>query len=103
MRGCADPQAGRSLPSDVLCFERGVRPLLGSPKSVFSFKHPISEHCSTEFKDDPEIAVAYDEGYLRQLFEVAGLRIVEPIRFGYWSGRQGQLTMQDMIVAERRA
>jgi len=47
-----------------------------------------------------EAAVAYDEAAVRARYARHGLRIVEPIHFGTWSGRESGETHQDVIVAE---
>lgn len=56
--------------------------------------------------DVPELAVSYQEPHVRALFAEHGLRIVEPIRLGTWSGAEGAVKKsarlahhQDVIVA----
>jgi ubiquinone/menaquinone biosynthesis C-methylase UbiE len=49
----------------------------------------------------PETAVAYNEYWMRQLFEKYGLQIVEPIRYGCWSGRQDFLSYQDLMITRK--
>lgn len=49
----------------------------------------------------PEAAVAYDEAAVRARYARCGLRIIEPVWFGTWSGRTEGATHQDVIVAER--
>lgn len=57
--------------------------------------------CRFEDKAHPENAIAYQEEYVRDLYRGSGLRIVEPIWFGSWSGRQEFLGSQDIIVARK--
>jgi SAM-dependent methyltransferase len=47
----------------------------------------------------PESAVAVKERALREMFDVAGLVIQEPIHFGGWSGREDGLSLQDIVLA----
>ena len=51
-------------------------------------------------RDDalPESAVAVEEQATRRMLEDAGLMIQEPIRFGSWSGRDGGLSFQDIVL-----
>jgi SAM-dependent methyltransferase len=51
----------------------------------------------------PEAAVAYDEGFLLDLYRRAGLAVEPPIHYGSWAGRSGALAYQDVIVASRRS
>jgi hypothetical protein len=48
----------------------------------------------------PEAAVAYEEADVTQRFEHHGLRIQE-IQYGAWSGREGGVGWQDVVVAAR--
>lgn len=50
----------------------------------------------------PESAVAYQEGYLRELLEACGLTPVLPIYYGQWSGRPDGLSYQDILILKRR-
>jgi SAM-dependent methyltransferase len=54
--------------------------------------------------DYPEQVVAYDERFVVGAYERHGLRIVEPIRYGWWPGRDPtSRTRQDVLVSERPA
>jgi ubiquinone/menaquinone biosynthesis C-methylase UbiE len=53
----------------------------------------------TRAEDVPELAVAYRETYVRALLGEHGLRLIEPIRFGKWSGVEGAVGHQDMVIA----
>lgn len=46
-----------------------------------SFAHPIGR-CMVNRIDFPANAVAYEEAYMRACVDAAGLRILEPIRYG---------------------
>ena len=47
----------------------------------------------------PEDAVAYDEKFIRNLYEKYGLVISEPVYYGSWCGREKFLSLQDMVLA----
>ena len=64
------------------------------------FKHPINEVCATSKPDDPEQFIAFDEAYVRRLYEGCRLRIDE-IQYGGWSGREPAARRQDVILAHR--
>ena len=46
----------------------------------------------------PESAVAYEEGYVRELLTQSGLELSAPIRYGTWSGRADGLSHQDILL-----
>lgn len=50
--------------------------------------------------EHPENVVGYYEQYVRSAYLIAGLKIIEPIRLGFWGGTQG-ISGQDIIVAEK--
>jgi hypothetical protein len=52
---------------------------------------------------EPEQAIAYEEETVRRAVAERGLEIVEPIHFGSWSGRQMEVSYQDVVVATRAA
>ncbi len=67
-------------------------------------KNPIPmEYRTAEFwarnRHVPEEAIAFDEAYIRGLYAKYGMRIEEPIRYGIWSGREGVVDWQDIVVA----
>jgi SAM-dependent methyltransferase len=49
----------------------------------------------------PEAAVAYEESRIRALYQSHGLQVIEPIRFGFWSGREDGLSYQDIVLARK--
>ncbi len=70
-------------------------------KSVrLSFAHDHGQY-RTESERNPERGIAYDESYVRELYERVELRIVEPIRYGSWCGRPDYLEYQDIVIAEK--
>jgi SAM-dependent methyltransferase len=46
----------------------------------------------------PENATAYEESFVRGLFERHGFRL-EPVRYGAWCGRSSFVSYQDIVVA----
>jgi ubiquinone/menaquinone biosynthesis C-methylase UbiE len=50
---------------------------------------------------EAEKAVAYEEAYIRTLYEKCRLKIIEPVHYGNWCGRKDSLSGQDIVVAAR--
>lgn len=46
---------------------------------------------------------AFTEDVLRKMYKNAGLKIINPIIFGEWSGRPNKYHYQDIVVAEKSA
>lgn len=76
------------------------RQLLEEGKSALAFGHE-GEGYRTADESVPECLVAYDEGAVREGCESRGLRIVEPIRYGSWCGRERWASFQDIVVASK--
>lgn len=73
--------------------------LIDAGLSTIDFKYEVGG-CLTANKDRPEDAVAYDEAFVRKLYEQHKLRIIEPIHYGPWCGKESDLiTIQDIVVA----
>ena len=68
--------------------------------AAFTFQIP-HEGALIERHDPPEAAVAYEEPALLAIFERAGLRLAEPIRYGVWA--QAGVQDQDFLVLEKPA
>lgn len=66
--------------------------------STLDFNY-VFENYRTISKTTPEDAVAYAEGYIRELYRKFGLEILNPIQYGSWCGREQYLSYQDIIVA----
>lgn len=49
----------------------------------------------------PELSVAYEENAVRELYARHGLEILEPMRYGSWSGNGVRRGRQDLVVARR--
>jgi SAM-dependent methyltransferase len=90
---------GRCLASFFLLNAESRERITGSG-SWFHFNHDAGG-CYTARKDRPEAAVAYADNDVRGLFRQAGLEVQEPIHYGGWSGREGALEGQDLVLASR--
>lgn len=74
--------------------------LVRSGRSSLDFKYEI-EGCLTTNETTPESAIAYDEEFIKRLFDRLGLAIVQPINYGSWCERPKFLTYQDLIIAKK--
>jgi SAM-dependent methyltransferase len=74
--------------------------LIVQGKSIFDFRHG-DDVCKFNSERDPLGCVAYAESLVRQLLAMYGLSVMEPIRYGTWSGRGDGLSFQDIIVVEK--
>lgn len=75
--------------------------LMASGHSKFKFDHAIVDHCWAADATNLEAAVAYDEDYVRQLYQRNGLGLLEPIHYGAWCGRSSTPSFQDIVIATR--
>jgi SAM-dependent methyltransferase len=82
------------------------RRLMESGRSDTRFKHAMGP-CAVVDEKVPELAVAYDEDYVRDVFARRGLSTDGGIHYGTWSGREtsGRSTglSQDIVLAVRAA
>lgn len=60
-------------------------------------------HCRTLNRACPEIGIAYEENYVRRLHARHELKILEPILYGGWCGRETSLSFQDVVIAVKDA
>ncbi len=74
--------------------------LLNAGQSDLDFRH-LGKGYRTINENDPEEAVAYDEEVIRIVIQECRLTLVEPIHYGFWSGRKGGLSYQDFIIAQK--
>ncbi len=63
---------------------------------------PFQPECWTIDRRNPEVALAYDEPYVREAHVKAGLEL-EPIRYGSWPGRKNYLSYQDITCSRKIA
>jgi SAM-dependent methyltransferase len=88
---------GRSLASYFLLNPEALSLL---KKKGSRFKHPYGPSLVIDPKL-PEASIAHEEKTIRALYGKFGLHILEPIRYGSWSGRGEFLSSQDIIVVEK--
>jgi SAM-dependent methyltransferase len=67
-------------------------------KSTIDLRHQIGP-ARVVSREKPEVAIGFDEGYVRHLYERLGLGMKKPINYGSWCGRQEFLSYQDLILA----
>lgn len=89
---------GRSLMTFFLLNEQQQR-LAGQKRNQLEFKYG-SDTCRWLNQDIPEIAVAYEERYVRRLLAGQGLVLAGPVRYGHWSGRADGLSFQDILLVQ---
>ncbi len=78
-----------------------TRSITKEGKSSKDFKFKIDGECHTTDAHHPESETAYDELFVRRLYERFNLRIMEPIRYGSWRfGKEG-FDFQDIILASK--
>lgn len=75
--------------------------LVRSGTSTLDFRYEL-DGCLTTDKNTPEDAIAYDEKFVKSLFDKYGLTISQPISYGSWCNRQNFFGYQDLIVAEKK-
>jgi len=68
-------------------------------KSTLDLRFNLGQYCTVN-KKMPEAAVAYDEQFVRGLYEKYGFEISDPIHYGSWCGREKFLSYQDIILAK---
>jgi cyclopropane fatty-acyl-phospholipid synthase-like methyltransferase len=70
-------------------------------RAAFDFRHPVQGGMTTDPRM-PEEAVALRASEVQALLEEAGLVLRAPLYPGLWANAPGGVTLQDIIVAERR-
>ncbi len=70
---------------------------MNAGRSGFLFKG-LSTACYTADPLDPESAVAFDEEYVRGIFEARALTVIPPVYYGSWSGRRDHVSFQDIVI-----
>lgn len=74
--------------------------LIRSGHTSIDFRYK-KNNFSTDNEEINESATAYNEEFIKKLYEKYGLTIIEPIHYGYWCKRDNFLTYQDIIVAKK--
>lgn len=82
------------------------RVAMASGLSDIVFEHAVDDVSATSRIEDPEDALAYDEEAVRGWHELNGLELLEPVRYGGWSGAfSGEAVRhrQDCVIARGAA
>ena len=74
--------------------------LISESKSSMNFVFPI-EHGMTADAVSPEVAVAFEEEYIRQKYNELGFTILDPIHYGNWCERTSDVGFQDIVMATK--
>jgi len=72
---------------------------IASGKSTFHF-HSCTSVFSIEEPRIPELAIAYQEKFIKSLYKTNRINI-EQIFYGSWSGREKALGLQDIIIGQK--
>lgn len=89
---------GRLLATFFLLDDAAPSP---AARDRLSFPHRHGDW-ATDSAETPEAAVAYTEEWLRDRLDRHGLVPREPFQLGTWNGRPGGLSLQDIVLADRR-
>lgn len=73
---------------------------LAEGRSALDFKHVRDDYVTTS-EAVPETAIGFREDDVRRMHDLAGLDVVEPIHYGWWSGRTGCKSFQDIVLSRR--
>ncbi|MBS7622432.1 class I SAM-dependent methyltransferase [Candidatus Bathyarchaeota archaeon] len=92
-------KGGRSLITFFLLNDESLEHIKRGVSSL-NFRYDMGVY-RTISPYEPEAAVAYDERFIRGLYDDCKLEIMEPIQFGSWCGRSRFLSYQDIVVASR--
>ncbi len=94
-------QGGRCLITWFLLNDESKQ-LISQQASQINFVYEL-DGCWVKNPDVPEMAVAYPESTVRNLYNQCQLSISEPIKYGSWCGRPQGLSFQDMVITYKRA
>ena len=73
-------------------------PRIQEGKSALDFRYRQGESMTISHIE-PEQAIAYEEETVRRSMAEHNLKIIEPIQYGLWSGRETGASYQDIVVA----
>lgn len=79
------------------------RKLVAEKKSTLNFEYEIEDHCYSMDTEIPEQAIAFDESYIRKLYQRFDLEIETPVYYGDWCEREQSLLSeyQDIVIASK--
>lgn len=91
---------GRSLITYFLLNDQ-ARQLMAEGKSTLDFRF-AKDGFWTFDEGTPEFGVAYEEQELLARYQRLGWRVLLPVHYGVWCGRQPYVDYQDIVVAEKK-
>lgn len=92
-------EGGRCLITYFLLTPESRR-LIQAGRSTLDFRYEFGSYMTTD-EQVQEYHVAYQEEFVRAFYAKKGLKIVEPIQYGSWCGRETFLDYQDIVVATK--
>jgi SAM-dependent methyltransferase len=97
VRRVMKPQ-GRSLITYFLLNDESIR-LMSGERSYIDFAYDYGVYRMHD--PGPGGSIAYQEAHVLGLYRKHGLKLVGPIHFGYWCGRESGRSSQDILVARK--
>ena len=95
-------KGGRCLITYHLLNQESKR-LLDSGSRDYELEDIRGPCTSMKLENPTEYANAYEEKYVKTIYLDTGLEIVEPVHYGWWVGRGGNLRFgQDIILARKK-
>jgi SAM-dependent methyltransferase len=88
-------KGGRCLITYFLLNEESLR-LIEAGRSTLDLKHVFDKY-RTMSREAPEQAIAFDEGWIKELYGRQGLKVLR-IDYGSWCARESYLSEQDLIL-----
>lgn len=93
---------GRCVGTFLLVNKESVKLMQQTPDLPPDFKlKKITEEYYTPFENNPEKVIGHDENFVLKLLIKHGFKIEEPIRYGYWCGRNKGEYRQDIVVGTK--
>jgi len=92
-------KGGKSIISYFILNDESIK-LVEAGKSTQDFRFKFEGYRTTN-PDIPEDAISFPEEYIISIYAKNNLRIIEPIRYGSWCGRERFLSYQDLVIAEK--
>jgi len=92
-------KGGKNIISYFILNDESLK-LIESGKSTQNFKYKYKDFRIVN-PDNPEETISYPEEYIRHLYAKNNLKIIEPIRYGSWCGRENFIYYQDLIIAQK--
>lgn len=90
---------GRCLITYFILNHESLR-LVESGASSLDFRYELDGYHRTISRDVPELAVAFDEDWIKILYHNLGMEIVR-VDYGSWCGRASYLSHQDLVLAAK--